>query len=93
MPGRFLLLTEISSFAMLGFVSAVCAGFSAAVASTCAKLAMSPELQRKFWCNFLLQHLGVSAVNGSTITSACQTVGLCPRVLQCTLVAERKVLT
>nr|XP_058944212.1 transmembrane protein 42-like [Pocillopora verrucosa] len=74
MPGRFRLLKGISSFAMLGFVSAVCAGFCAAVASTCAKLAMSPELQRKIWCNFLLQGFGVGATNGSPITSACQMV-------------------
>ena len=80
MPGRFRLLKGTSSFAMLGFVSAVCAGFCAAVASTCAKLAMSPELQRKIWCNFLLQGFGVGATNGSPITSACQMVGLCSPV-------------
>ena len=63
---------------MFGFVSAVCAGFCAAIASTCAKLAMSPELQRKFWCDFLLQSFGVGAINGSSLTSVCQTVSLFP---------------
>lgn len=55
---------------MLGFLHAVSAGFCAALASTCAKLAMSPELQRKFWCDFLLHSL----LGGSSLTSACQTV-------------------
>ena len=55
---------------MFGFVHAVSAGFCAALASTCAKLAMSPELQRKFWNNFLLQ----SVFGGSTLTSLCRTV-------------------
>ena len=59
------------TLAMLGFVHAVCAGFCAALASSCAKLAMSPELQRKFWCDFLLQ----SVFGGSTLTSLCHTVG------------------
>ena len=35
--------------AMIGFVYAVAAGFCAAIASTCAKLAMSPDLQTTFW--------------------------------------------
>ena len=55
---------------MLGFVHAVSAGFCAALASSCAKLAMSPQLQRKFWCDFLLQ----SVFGGSTLTSLCHTV-------------------
>ena len=59
-----------NTLAMLGFVHAVSAGFCAALASSCAKLAMSPELQRKFWCDFLLQ----SVFGGSTLTSLCHTV-------------------
>lgn len=55
---------------MIGFVSAICAGCCAAIASTCAKLAMSPELQRIFWCDFLLQKV----FDGSTLSSVCQTV-------------------
>ena len=61
---------EIFTLAMLGFVHAVSAGFCAALASSCAKLAMSPELQRRFWCNFLLE----SVIGGSTLTSLCHTV-------------------
>ena len=74
----FLYTAKKTSFVMLGFVSAVCAGFCAAIASTCAKLAMSPHLQRKFWCNFLLQSFGVGAINGFSLTSVCQTVSLFP---------------
>jgi len=61
---------------MLGFVHAVSAGFCAALASTCAKLAMSPELQRKFWCGFLLQ----SVFGNSTLTSICHTIVIFARV-------------
>ncbi|KAL9976047.1 hypothetical protein ACROYT_G013281 [Oculina patagonica] len=61
---------------MLGFVHAVSAGFCAALASTCAKLAMSPEIQRKFWCDFLLQSL----LDGDTLSSACQTIVIIARV-------------
>lgn len=69
MSGAFFTAKEIT-LAMLGFVHAVSAGFCAALASSCAKLAMSPELQRKFWCDFLLQ----SIFGGSTLTSLCHTV-------------------
>lgn len=61
---------------MLGFVHAVSAGFCAALASSCAKLAMSPELQRKFWCDFLLQ----SIFGGSTLTSLCHTIVIFARI-------------
>jgi len=61
---------------MIGFVSAICAGCCAAIASTCAKLAMSPELQRIFWCDFLLEKV----FDGSTLSSVCQTVVIVGRV-------------
>ena len=74
MPGRYrvwcFLPPRSNTLAMLGFVHAVSAGFCAALASSCAKLVMSPELQRKFWCDFLLQ----SVFGGSTLTSLCHTV-------------------
>ena len=55
---------------MIGFVYAVFAGFFAAIASTCAKLAMSPEIQRKVLCDFFLRN-----VTGSfKVTSVCETV-------------------
>ena len=55
---------------MIGFVYAVFAGFCAATASTCAKLAMSPELQRNFWCDLLLQRVAESP----SLSSVCETV-------------------
>ena len=55
---------------MIGFVYAVSAGFCAAIASTCAKLAMSPELQRNFWCDLLLQRVAESP----SLSSVCETV-------------------
>ena len=62
--------TKKNTLAMFGFVHAVSAGFCAALASTCAKLAMSPELQTKFWCDFLLQ----SVSGGARLMSLCRTV-------------------
>ena len=62
--------SKTDDLAMIGFVYAVAAGFCAAIASTCAKLAMSPDLQTTFWCDFVLQNV----LDGPTLTSVCQTV-------------------
>ncbi|XP_068698033.1 transmembrane protein 42-like [Montipora capricornis] len=42
---------------MIGFVPALSAGFCAALASLSAKLAMSPGIQKRFWCDFVLQNV------------------------------------
>ncbi|KAM7446028.1 Transmembrane protein 42 [Porites harrisoni] len=67
---------------MIGFVYAVFAGFCAATASTCAKLAMSPELQRNFWCDLLLQRVAESP----SLSSVCETIVIISRVLSFLLV-------
>lgn len=64
---------------MIGFVSAISAGFCAALASMCAKLAMSPELQKTFWCDFVLQNV----FNDNDI---CQSIVIATRMFSFILV-------
>ena len=59
---------------MLEFIYAVSSGCFAAMASTCAKLAMSSDLLTLFFCDYLLQ-----SVLGVSMESPCQMVSLVNR--------------